>query len=80
MVQNNLAVTPMVILGAFDWPYSGIRMQRFTSKNHVYENSDFVGIQRRFAASFPDKMLLRNHSAFSSKEKFCLFLFQNRVN
>ena len=33
-----------MIKGAFDWPYSGIRMQRLTSKNDVYENLD-LGIQ-----------------------------------
>ena len=44
-------------------------MRRFTSKNHVYENFDIIGIQRRFAASFPNKMLLRNRPAFHSKEK-----------
>ena len=44
-------------------------MRRFTSKNHVYENFDVIGIQRRFAASFPNKMLLRDHPAFHSKEK-----------
>ena len=43
-------------------------MRRFTSKNHVYEN-DVIGIQVRFTASFPDKILLRNRSAFNSKEK-----------
>ena len=44
-------------------------MRRFTSKNHVYENFDIIGIQRRFAASCPNKMLLRNRPAFHSKEK-----------
>ena len=44
-------------------------MRRFTSKNHVYENFDVMGIQRRFAASFPKKVLLRNRPAFHSKEK-----------
>ena len=44
-------------------------MRRFTSKNHVHENFDVIGIQRRFTASFCDKMLLRNCPAFSSKEK-----------
>ena len=44
-------------------------MQRFSSKNHVYENFDVNGIQRRFAASFPGKMLWRNRPVFSSKEK-----------
>ena len=44
-------------------------MRRFTSKNHVYGNFDLIGIQRRFAASFPNKMLLRNRPAFHSKEK-----------
>ena len=39
-----------------------------TSKNHVNENFDVIGIQRRFV-SFPDKMLLRNRPAFHSKEK-----------
>ena len=43
-------------------------MRRFTSKNHVYEN-DVIGIQIRFTASFPDKILLRNRPAFNSKEK-----------
>ena len=57
------------IKGAFDWPYSGIRMRRFTSKNHVYENFDVIGIHRRFVAPFPDKMLLRNRPAFSFREK-----------
>lgn len=46
-------------------------MRRFTSKSHVYENFDVMGIQRRFAPySFPKKMLLRNRPAFNSKEKF----------
>ena len=54
--------------GAFNWPYSGIRMRRLTSKYHVYENFDVIGIQRRFAASFLNKML-RNRPAFHSKEK-----------
>ena len=44
-------------------------MRRFTSKNHVYENFDVIGIQTRFAASFPNKMLLRNRPASHSKEK-----------
>ena len=44
-------------------------MRRFTSKSHVYKNFDIIGIQRRFAASFPNKMLLRNRPAFHSKEK-----------
>ena len=44
-------------------------MRRFTSRNHVYENFDVTGIQRRFAASFPDKKLLRNRPAFNPKEK-----------
>ena len=44
-------------------------MRRFTSKNHVYENFDVIKIQRRFAASFPDKTLFRNRPAFNSKEK-----------
>ena len=44
-------------------------MARFTFKIHVYENFDVIGIQRRFAASFPNKMLLRNRPAFHSKEK-----------
>ena len=56
--------------GAFDLPYSGIRMRKFTSKNHVYENFDIIGIQRRFAASFPDKISLINRPPFSSKEKY----------
>ena len=42
-------------------------MRRFTSRNHVYENFDLTG--RRFAASFPDKKLLRNRPAFNPKEK-----------
>ena len=44
-------------------------MRRFTSKNHVNENFDVNGIQTRFAASFPNKMLLRSRPAFHSKEK-----------
>ena len=44
-------------------------MRRFTSKNHVYETFDVIGIQTRFPASFPNKMLLRNRPAFHSKEK-----------
>ena len=44
-------------------------MRRFTSKNNVYENFDVMGIQRRFAASFPKKVLFRNRPAFHSKEK-----------
>ena len=43
-------------------------MQRFTSRNNVYEDFDVIGIQKRFAASFPDKMLLRNRPAFNPKE------------
>ena len=43
-------------------------MRRFTSKSYVYENFDVIGIQRRFAASFPSKML-RNRPVFPSKEK-----------
>ena len=39
------------------------------SENHVYENFDVIGIQRGFAASFPNKVLLRNRPAFHSKEK-----------
>ena len=42
-------------------------MGRFTSKNHVYENFDVIGIQRRFAALFPNKML-RNRPAFAPKK------------
>ena len=42
-------------------------MRTFSSKNH--ENFDVIGTQKRFAASFPDKMLWRNRPAFSSKEK-----------
>jgi len=45
-------------------------MQRFTSKKHVYENFDIIGIQRRFAASFPNKMSLINRPLFSSREKY----------
>ena len=56
--------------GAFDWPHSGIRMRRFTSKNHVYENFDIIGIQRRLEALFLDKMSLINRPPFSSKEKY----------
>ena len=44
-------------------------MRRFTSKNHVYENFDVIRIQIRFAASFANKILLRNRPAFNSKEK-----------
>ena len=44
-------------------------MRRFTSKNHVYKDFDVIGIQRRFAALFPNKMLLRNRPAFHSTEK-----------
>ena len=43
-------------------------MRRFTSKNHVYQNFDVIGIQRIFAVSFPNKML-RNRPVFPSKEK-----------
>lgn len=42
---------------------------RFTSKNHIYEKFDLIGIQRRVVVSFPDRMLLRNHPAFNYKEK-----------
>ena len=45
-------------------------MRRFTSKNHIYESFDVIAIQIRFAASFPNKILLRNGPAFNSKEKF----------
>ena len=45
-------------------------MWRITSKNHVCNNFDFIGIQIRFAASFPNKIWLRNRPAFNSKEKF----------
>ena len=44
-------------------------MRWYTSKNHVYENFDVIGIKRRFAASFLNKVLLRNRPAFHSKEK-----------
>ena len=53
----------------FNWPYSGKRMRRFTSKNYVFENFDVMGIQRRFASSFPDEMLFRNCPTFNFKEK-----------
>ena len=43
-------------------------MRSLTSKNRVYEKFDVIGIQRRFAASFPDKILLRNRPAFNCKE------------
>ena len=43
-------------------------MRRFTSKNHVYENFDIIGIQRRLEALFLDKMSLINRPPFSSKE------------
>ena len=70
------------IKSAFDWSYSGIRMRRFMSKNHIYENFDVIGIEIRFVPSFPSKILLRNRPPFNSKELFLfrLFLFQNRVN
>ena len=60
-------------------------MQRFTSKTHIYEKFDLIGIQRRVVASFPDRMLLRNHPAFNYKEKsrgypFLFIIFQNTVN
>ena len=44
-------------------------MQRFTSKNHIYEKFDLIGIQIRAVALFPDRMLLRNPPAFNYKEK-----------
>ena len=44
-------------------------MRRSTSKNHVYENFDVIGIQIRFTAPFPDQILLRNRRAFNSKQK-----------
>ena len=67
--KNSLAAsTSEKTKGAFNWLYSGIRMRRFTSKNH--ENFDVIGIQIRFAASFPNKILLRNRPEFNSKEKF----------
>ena len=56
---------------------------RFTSKNHVYKKFDVIQMQRRFVASFPDRVLLRNRPTFNYKEKsrlFRFFLFQNRVN
>ena len=40
------------IVGAFGWPYSGIRIRTFTSKNNTYENFDATRIQRRISASF----------------------------
>ena len=49
---------------AFDWPYSGIGMRKFTSKNHVYESFDVNRIHIRFAASFRNKILSRNRPAF----------------
>lgn len=33
--STELSVRSDELKGAFDWPYSGIGMQRFTSKNHV---------------------------------------------
>ena len=45
-------------------------MRRFTSKNHIYENFDVIRIQIRFAASFPNKILMRYRPALNSKEKF----------
>ena len=63
-------LSTVLIQVAFDRPYSEIRMHRFTSKNHVYRNFNVIVIQLRFAASFPDKILLRNPPAFNSKEKF----------
>ena len=53
----------------FDWPYYGIKTQRLTSKNHVYENFDIIGIQRRFAAPFPNKMSLINRPPFTVAQK-----------
>ena len=35
----------------------------------VCENFDVIGIQRRFAASFSDKILFRNCPVFNYKEK-----------
>ena len=68
--------------GAFHWPYSGIGMRRFSSKNHACENFAVIGIQRRLAISFSNKMLFRNCPVFSFKEKsqrlLRLFSFQNR--
>ena len=49
------AYTASQFKSAFSWPYSGIRMR--------------IGAQRRFVASFSDKILSRNRPAFSSKEK-----------
>ena len=45
-------------------------MRRFTSKNHVNENFDIIGIQRRLEALFLDKMSLINRPPFSFKEKY----------
>ena len=68
--------------GTFHWPYSGIGMRRFSSKNHACENFAVIGIQRRLAVSFSNKMLFRNCPVFSCKEKsqrlLRLFSFQNR--
>ena len=57
------------ITHAFDWPYSGIRIRTFTSKNYSYENVDAIRIQRRFSASFPVKTLKITVPKFSTKEK-----------
>ena len=69
-VSNGQNTIHCIIQGAFDQPYSGIRMHGFTSKNHVYKNFNVIGIQLRFAALFPDNIFLRNPPAFNSKEKF----------
>ena len=44
-------------------------MGRFTSKNHVYEKFDVIQIQRRFVASFPDRVLLRIRPTFNCTKK-----------
>ena len=67
--RNLLKRNAILSEGMFDWPHSGIKMQRFTSKNHVYKNFDIIGIQRKFAAPFPNKMSLINRPPFISDSK-----------
>ena len=51
----------------FDWPYYRIKMQRFTSKN---QNTNIkIRVQRRLAASFPNKMSLINRPPFTVAPK-----------
>jgi len=53
---------------AFNWPYYGIGIRRFTFKNCTYEIFDAIRIQVRIAPSLPVKMLSINLPKFTSKE------------